>query len=231
MGTVSAAAFLIIASLAGAMIVFAAFRQNRRWRAELRHLASTEGWQIEEATASGRNGMKIDISHPAEGWTLTLYSLSHSTPGGSSGTTRWTRFTAPDLALPEGLAVLGPDMPDGARIRMESALGSTGGVGRMILMKFLGPLGEDMARLQAAPGTGPGTLLATPGAETALDPVRDAPDLAAARQGRNPAQQPMAIRDTHGFALRQTGLIRKPEQLRAFISLGNSLADRLRAAA
>ena len=100
----------------------------------------------------------------------------------------------------------------------------------MILMKFLGPLGDDMARLQAAPGTGPGTLLATPGAETALDPVRDAPDLAAARQGRNPAQQPMAIRDTQGFALRQTGLIRKPEQLRAFISLGNSLADRLRAA-
>lgn len=231
MGTMTVAAFLVIAALAGSGIVFAAFRNNRKWRADLRDLASREGWRVEETAASGQDGMRIDISDPARGWTLTLYSLGHSTSGGRSGTTRWTRFTAPDLALGDGLAVLGPDMPEGARIRLESALGSTGGIGHMILTKLLGALGPDMSRLQAVPDEGAGTLLATPGAETALMPIRDAPDLASARRGRNPAQQPVAIRDGQGFALRHSGLMRKPDDLRAFAALGHSLAERLRAAA
>ena len=91
-----------------------------------------------------------------------------------------------------------------------------------------GGLGAEASGLRSIDGPGPGHLMAAPGAETALDDLRYAPELHNARLGKNEMQQPLVMRGPFGLQIRQTGVLRKPKDIEAFIELGRALADNLR---
>lgn len=221
------AAGLVLASFAGTALIYLAISQTRKRRAAIREMAQTRGWRFSHTESSGGSGSRTVISDPAEGWEVTLYFRSNTAQGGS--TSSWSHFDAPGLALDSGLAVLGPEIPQQAQAMANSMLDLMGGsIVQVVLNKMTGGLGAEMAELQSVPGNGPGTLFATPGRETALDAVRLAPELAQAREGRNDAQQPIVILGPMGLRLRYTYLLRRPEEVEGFITLGRALSARLR---
>lgn len=219
---------LALASVAGTLVIFLAVSGTRKQRAALREMAVAEGWTFSHEESDGRSGSRTVIADPAEGWAVTLYNRSNASGGGSD--TRWSHFDLPALALPDGMAVLGPEIPESSRAMADSLLGRFGGgaMVRMLLDRMTGGLGDELADLRSVAGPGQGALFATPGREDALDRVRDLPELLAARKGRNESQQPIVIRSPQGLRLRYAHLLRRPDEVADFIALGRALAGRLR---
>jgi len=218
---------LVLASFAGSGLIYLAIRAGSHNRAKLQQLATENGWVFSYTPASAGDGSRTVIASEPEGWTLTLYSQSSGNGGGSG--TRWSHFDVPRLALPDGLAVLGPDLPPQTAAMAAQAFQGAGafGLGQKILGRMTGGLGPEAAALQMAGQAGPGTLFVTPNASAALDCVRDAPELAEARAGKNEAQQPIVLRGPFGLRLRHLGLLRKPGEVAVFIALGQALIARL----
>jgi hypothetical protein len=103
---------LVAASFCGTGLIYWAIKQSARQREALKALATKRGWQFEYSASSGGRGTETRISDPSEGWVMRLYFHSSSTSASGGGrTTRWTQFEAPDLAI-DGMAVLGPDIPE-----------------------------------------------------------------------------------------------------------------------
>lgn len=218
---------LVLASFAGTGLLIFALRSGQKRRARLQEMSEANGWTFSYEPQSGGRGSRTVISDPQEGWEVVLYYRSNSSTGGSSS--HWSQFEQPRLALPEGMALLGPEIPEKTKAMADSVLGSMGGGGimRMILDKMTGGLGDEAADLRAVPGAGSGSLFATPGCETALDGLREAPELADARRGRNDAQHPIVSRNRHGLRIRYSHMLRKSEQVADFIALGRALSARL----
>jgi hypothetical protein len=108
-------------------------------------------------------------------------------------------------------------------------MGMMGGdLGRWLLDKITGGLGEEAQGLRTVDSPGPGTLMATPDAETALDDLRYAPELNNARAGKNEAQQPIVMRSAYGLRVRLVRYLKKPDEIEDFIALGRALSDNLR---
>ncbi|MDJ0827148.1 MAG: hypothetical protein QNJ16_16775 [Rhodobacter sp.] len=222
-------ALFVLASLGGTALIAVAIRAGAKAKEAQRKMAAQNGWQFEFVPASGGKGSETLISDPAEGWTLTLYSRSGSSSGSSSGSgssVRWSMHEDPGAAIPEGMAVLGPDIPEKTAAMADKMMGLMGGdIGRWLLDKMTGGLGEEAQGLRSVESDGPGHLMASPGAETALDDVRFAPELNNARAGKNEAQQPLVMRGSFGLRVRVGYLLRKPEEIEAFIALGRALSD------
>ncbi|MEL7115647.1 MAG: hypothetical protein AAGP08_08645, partial [Pseudomonadota bacterium] len=179
-------ALFVVASIGGTALIAYAIRAGHKAKAALEAMARDNGWQFSYQPSAGGRGSRTIISDPTEGWTYTMYF--HSTRTGSSGpsgsTTRWTQFEAPDLPV-EGLAVLGPDIPEKTKKMADKMLGMMGGdLGLFLLNKITGGLGEETQSLRTVEGPGPGTLMTTPEATTALDDLRYAPELNSARAGK-----------------------------------------------
>ncbi|MDF0601438.1 hypothetical protein P1J78_11900 [Psychromarinibacter sp. C21-152] len=220
----------VLASLASSALLGGVLYLAVKRRADYRAFAAARGWTYRYEGHSGSRAARHIFQDPQEGWTLTIFARSSSTAGGSGSTTRWTEFDDPGPALAEGMAVLGPEIPEKAAAMADRAMGMMGGdLGRMLLNKLTGGLGAEAQDLRTVDTPGPGLLMATPGAEDALNPVRDAPELAEARAGRNDAQQPVVMRGPFGLRLRVAGRLRRETEIEAFVTLGRSLADRLRA--
>ncbi len=224
---IAVAVVLILASLAGTGLIVWAIRQSQKQRERVKAMAAENGWHFSYQPQSGGRGSRTVISDPDEGWEVVLYRRSNSGNGGSS--THWSQFEQPRLALSDGMALLGPDIPQTTKAMADSMLSGFGGGGilKMFLDRMTGGLGEEAAELRSVEGPGPGTLFATPGRETALDGLREAPELIQARQGRNEGQHPIVSRNRHGLRIRYSYMIRKPQDLRAFVNLGRSLSARL----
>ena len=218
------AAVLILASLAGTGLIAYAIRHGQKRREALKALCAERGWSFDYQPQSGGRGSRTVISDPSEGWELVLYYRSNSSTGGT--TNHWTEFTQPRLALPDGMALLGPDIPEKTADMMLGKMGG-GSLGQMMLNKMTGGLAAEAADLRSVPGDGSGTLFATPGRETALTAIREAPDLLEARSGRNEAQQPIVALSRHGMRLRLRHILRRPEEITDFVELGRALTRRL----
>ncbi|WP_323770259.1 hypothetical protein [Antarctobacter sp.] len=220
-------AVLILASFLGTGLIAFALRRGAQRRERLERFAAERGWTYQHTPSTGGRGSRTVISDPAEGWELVQYVQTGGTQGGSSR--RWSQFTQPGLALDQGLALLGPDIPEKTAAMAEMMLAKTGGgmIGKMLLNRMTGGLGEEAADLRAVPGDGPGTLFATPGQENALSPVRDMADLIEARAGLNEAMQPVVSLGREGLRIRQTGLLRDTDDMLRFVDLGRALSRKL----
>ena len=227
MDTAVAVILVIVACAVGGALLFA-LRQGPRNRRKLRAFADSQGWHFAHHPSSGGRGSQIIVSDPVEGWKF----VQHVTPSGSQGGSgrRWVQFEQPRLALDDGMALLGPTLPaETAALteRLLTQVGTGGTIAQMLLNKITGGLGPEAANLRAVPGDQPGTLFATPGRETALDVLRDAPELAQSRQNRSESDQPIVLRSRVGFCLRQTGHLKRADEVQRFIALGKGLSDRL----
>lgn len=218
---------LLLASVLGSGLIGLALWQGQRRQERLKIFAAERGWTYQLQPSSGGSGRRTVIANPSEGWELVQYFQSSGSQGGS--TRRWTQFTQPGLALPEGLALLGPEIPQKTAAMAESLLAGSGGgmIGRMLLDRMTGGLGDEAAALRSVPAPGAGTLFATPGQEETLSPVRDLPELAQARQGKNEAMQPVVSISPEGLRIRQTGLLKSRNEVQSFVDLGRALSARL----
>lgn len=221
------AAVLILASFAGTGLIAYAIRHSHKRREALKTLCAERGWSFDYQPQTGGRGSRTVISDRSEGWELVLYFRSNSSTGGT--TSHWTEFTQPRLALPDGMALLGPDIPEKTAAMADKMLDKIGGggFGQMVLNKLTGGLAAEAADLRSVPGDGSGTLFATPGRETALDGLREAPELLEARSGRNEAQQPIVALSRHGLRLRLRHILRRPEEVAEFVELGRALTRQL----
>ena len=176
-------AVFVVASVGGSALIIFALRMAKQSRDALKQMAEAEGWTFDFRGSTGGRGAETVIRDPNEGWVVTMYVHSGTTSGSSSSTgasTRWTSFEAPGLAV-EGLAVIGPDIPEKTKQMANTMLGMMGGdIGLFILNKITGGLGKEAQGVRTIDRPGPGTLMASPGAEDALDGVREAPALIAA---------------------------------------------------
>ncbi len=218
-------ALFLLASIGSSAVLVFALRAGAAKRAKLQQFARMHGWQYDYIPAKGSGSSETILTDPSEGWTLTIYFYSSN-----SGRTRsHTQYCDPGLAIPDGMAVLGPDIPAKTREMADKMIGMMGGdIGRFLLDKITNGLGEEAQGLRSIDSQGSGTLMASPGAETSLDGIRFAPELANARAGRNEAQQPIVMRGPFGLRLRIPKRLRKPDQIKAFIDLGRALSDNLR---
>ncbi len=224
-------AVFVIASLGGTALIAVAIRAGAKAKAAQEEMARRNGWTYEFTPASGGRGSLTVISDRAEGWALQLYSKSGSSGSSStsSSSIRWSMYEDPNARIPEGMAVLGPDIPEKTAAMADKMMGMMGGdIGRWLLDKMTGGLGEEAQGLRTVEGDGPGHLMASPGAETALDDLRYAPELNNARAGKNEMQQPLVMRGPFGLRVRVGKLLRKPEEIEEFIRLGRALTDNLK---
>ena len=223
-------AVFVLASAGGSALLFFVIRAGAKTKAAQEEMAKRMGWRYEFFPASGGRGSETIFSDPGEGWTLTLYasSRSSSSSAGGSSSVRWSMFEDTRVKIPEGMAVLGPDIPEKTAAMADKMMGLMGGdIGRWMLDKMTGGLGEEAQGLRTVPGDGLGHLMASPGAETALDDVRYAPELNNARAGKNEANQPIVMRGPFGLRVRVSHLLRKPEEIEDFVNLGRALSDNL----
>ncbi|KUF11903.1 hypothetical protein [Pseudoponticoccus marisrubri] len=226
---------LLAASFAGSALIFLAIRKSHLRREAQAALAAEKGWRFHHAPGRGGAPARTSISDPEEGWVLTL-NVTSSGRGGS--VSRWTLFEDPRPALDQGMALLGPEIPDRTAAmadRMLDRADAAGGIGGRIMQvmmnKLTGGLGAEAADLRAVPGDGPGTLFATPGAEHALDGLRDAPELVRARAEGNEMTQPVILRGPEGLRIRRNVALRSPEEIERYVALCRGLSARLQAPA
>lgn len=221
------AAILILASFLGTGLIALAIRRGSQQREQLQAFAGQHGWTYQHTPSTGGLVARTVISDPSEGWELAQYVQTGGVHGGS--TRRWTHFTQPRLALDDGLAVLGPDIPKKTAAMAEMMLEKAGGgkMATMLLNRMTGGLGDAAADLRSVPGDGRGTLFATPGREGALAPVRDMAELEKAREGKNEAMQPIVSLGRDGLRVKRSGQLRDPDDMLRFVNLGRALSQKL----
>ena len=219
-------ALFVIAFLAGGALLFYVIRLSAKRRAEIEQLAANNGWDYHFIPASGGSGSSTIIDDKSEGWMLEIFVQSSTNSNNSGSSTRWSMFTHEKAGIDQGMAVLGPEIPAKTAAMADKFLGMMGGdIGRWMLDKITGGLGEEAAGLRTVPGDGSGHLMASPGAETALDSVREMPDLLAARLGQSDSHQPIVMRGNFGLRLRVSKMLKTAEEVENFISLGKSLSN------
>lgn len=223
--------FFVAASVGGTAVIAFAIQRTAKQRQAVKELAARKGWTHEYHKL--RNGSDTVIADSAEGWQVKLCHRAGNTTGatgsGSGSVNSWSDFEAPEHWI-EGLAVIGPEVPEKTKEMADKFMGSFGGnrIVQWMLSRLTGGLGDEVAELRTVEAEGPGTLMATPGAEDALQDLRFAPELHNARLGRNEAQQPIVIRGSFGLRIRMDQRMRKPDDVEAFVALGRALSDNLR---
>ena len=222
-------ALFVLASVGGTALIAFAISRGAAHRKAQAEMAVANGWRYDHQASGGVS--ETIISDPEEGWRLTIHSYSGGS-GSSSGSTgssvRWTMFEDPSLRI-QGMAVLGPDIPEKTAAMADKFMGMMGGdLGRWFLDKITGGLGEEAANLRSVADDRPGHLMATPDAEQTLDDIRLSPELHNARAGKNEAQQPIVMRGPFGMRVRVQKRLSKPKEIEDFVRLGRALSDNLR---
>ena len=221
-------ALFVIAFLAGGALLFYVIRLSAKRRAEIEQMAHNNGWGYHFIPASGGSGSSTIIDDKSEGWMLEIFVQSSSNSNNSNSSTRWSMFTHEKAGIDQGMAVLGPEIPAKTAAMADKFLGMMGGdIGRWMLDKITGGLGKEAAGLRSVTGDGSGHLMASPGAETALDQIREMPDLLAARLGKSDNHQPIVMRGPFGMRLRVSGMLKTAEEVENFIKLGLSISQNL----
>lgn len=224
---------LVAAAAAGNFIFLAAWKRGAARKAALEALAQEKGWTTNYRKPTGGRGSRRTFADPDGRWTLTLYTGPSNTTSGTSTRSQWTEFEAPSVALPAGLAVLGPPMP--AKTAQMAGAFMDGLMGKLVTRLMMG-LGSELAaeipRLNHVENVSPedGTLFATQEAMHALDPVLGHSAFGAARQGRNEMMQPIVMRGTFGLRVRIRRNLHKPEEIEALIAFGLVLTEAIEAA-
>ena len=219
-------ALFVIAFLAGGALLFYVIRLSAKRRAEIEQMARDKGWGYHFIPASGASGSSTIIDDQSEGWMLEIFVQSSSNSNSSNSSTRWSMFTHSRAGIDQGMAVLGPEIPAKTAAMADKFLGMMGGdIGRWMLDKITGGLGEEAAGLRTVQSEGSGHLMATPDAETTLDGVREMPDLLAARLGKSDSHQPIVMRGNFGLRLRVSKMLKTAEEVEAFVALGKALSD------
>ena len=219
-------ALFVVAFLAGGALLFYVIRLSAKRRAEIEQMAHNNGWGYHFIPASGGSGSSTIIDDKSAGWMLEIFVQSSSNSNSSNSSTRWSMFTHSRAGIDQGMAVLGPEIPAKTAAMADKFLGMMGGdIGRWMLDKITGGLGEEAAGLRTVQGEGSGHLMATPDAETTLDGVREMPDLLAARLGKSDSHQPIVMLDNFGLRLRVSKMLKTAEEVEAFVALGKALSD------
>lgn len=213
---------LVVAAIASNIVMVWALRKSGQKTAALKELAAQNGWRFDQVKATSRIPGHIEIA--SKDWSVTLHSGSS---GNSSSSTVWTDRS---LAIPSGLAVYAPPMPDKTQEMFNKMMDKSGTMGRIMLNSFVGGLGPDAKDLRAVEDDDPATLLATPGAEAVFDALKGHNALMELNAfGSNPANAPALIRSPEGLSLRIPRKIDKPEELKAYITAGQTLAAAMKA--
>lgn len=218
----------VVAFLAGGALLFYVIRLSARRRAEIEQMAAGNGWRHQFIPASGGSGSSTIIDNEAEGWMLEIFVQSSTNSNNSGSSTRWSMFTHSRAGIDQGMAVLGPEIPAKTAAMADKFLGMMGGdIGRWMLDKITGGLGNEAAGLRSVDGDGSGHLMASPGAETALDQIRETPDLLAARLGKSDNHQPIVMRGPFGMRLRVSRMLKTAAEVEDFIKLGLQISQTL----
>ncbi|SLN16466.1 hypothetical protein [Roseisalinus antarcticus] len=210
------------------LVLMVALRAARQRREALRALAEGNGWSYREERATAGRGRRIVLAGPTDRWRLTLYRGPSSSSGGS---VQWTDFVAPDAGIPDGLALLGPPIPEKTAQLATTMLAGFGGqvIGK-IFSGIDNDIGADISRLAFVPGVSPedGTLFATSDATDALTPILGHAAFADARRGRNERRQPIVMRGAFGLKIRIRKELATPEEIEALVGFGETLRAALR---
>ena len=217
--------------LLGNVLIFLSLRKGRLDDAALDDFAAARGWRVER-DERGARGDRTLIVDPATGRSLGLYRGPDSTDGSGRRTARWTEYHDPRPAIPAGLAVLGPPLPDKTVALAGSTLGGSisGALPGRVLMGSQPDIAADVGRLERVRDrpAAHGTLFATPEAREALDPVLGHPAFGPAREGRNEMQQPIVQRGPFGLRVRIRRWLNDPGELAALADFGEALSGTLR---
>ncbi|MAQ85084.1 hypothetical protein [Psychromarinibacter halotolerans] len=228
----AAATVLLLLVLAGA--------RRLRVREAYHRIAADHGWTYAFHPQDERHSCRHEFRHPVEGWCLTLQDRRDARRGRASrrlgkatGRAAVSRvgpcaeFIDPRPLIPVGLAVLGPALSNGDGSAEDAWTEGSEDAGRTRVERLAGNLGRDRHLLRSVDDQpGPGQLLATPGAENALDDIRGAPELGLAQPDRV-APQPVVMRGAFGMRLRLGRPLRGQTEIEEFVSLGKRLSGNL----
>ncbi|WP_425052669.1 hypothetical protein [Psychromarinibacter sp. S121] len=241
-GSLIIGTFLVLSAVATALLLLVLIGARRlEDRRGYHRFAEDHGWTYAFHPPDERHSCRHEFHHPVEGWRLTLQDRPaprHGVRAGyraaGAGRPVWPRggpcaeFVDPRPLIPVGLAVLGPALPDDNAAADDSWTEGAEDTGRTLLERLAGSLGRDRHLLRSVDEQdGPGHLLATPGAEGALDSIRRAPELGLAQHGRI-TPQPVVMRGAFGMRLRLGRPLHRPQDIEEFVSLGKRLSGNLR---
>lgn len=213
----------VVASLGGGAVMVWALKRGQRYEADLQALANARSWAYAKRKATSTAQGYVELLEREQGWTLRIFY------GGRNGRSSFTQWTDPSLAVSSGLAVYAAPLPEKTQAMFNVLMSKSGSLGRVMLdsvFRGLGPAGRDLCAID---DDDPATLMATPGAEGAFDPLKGRPELEALnRFGDSIADVPFLVRNTEGLSLRINKRLGTAEDVAAFADTACVLASKFR---
>ncbi|WP_395344998.1 hypothetical protein PN836_009390 [Ningiella sp. W23] len=215
--------FFVVAGLASSAIILFAMSKSRIKQKQLEEYALSQEWDYEYKGAQGHVGNLTVISSPLEQWRLSMYFNSSSTGEAGTSIKQWSEFSCPDGKLEEGLAILGPALPQKTiQVLNQGSLGPLGFIIKKLMFEFVNGMGidiDDCKLVEQEQSDERGAVFATAGNEQAVDTFKSLRELSQAKSGKNEMQQPVVYRDTDGTKVRLRHKLKSVEELNAFINL------------
>ncbi|MDP2740715.1 MAG: hypothetical protein Q8O82_18880 [Pseudorhodobacter sp.] len=230
----TAVIILAFAAVSGPALLLLLWRDQMRRRAALHAMAQRRGWQIEirlsQFGAPERTRLVPLPESAAAPWEMTLRRQHNNGEGIAEVAS--TDYIRPDPRWLDGLLVLGPPLPPEAAAMAGMMLGMMQGpMGAALLGKLVGPgLAAQATGLRPLAPVAGATAFASRDPAGRADPAQIAALLSEWKSLKpGEAGRPILILGPDGMRLRLRHLLKKPEEIEAFIDLGARLADSLRA--
>ncbi|MEO0437743.1 MAG: hypothetical protein AAF098_12635 [Pseudomonadota bacterium] len=225
--------FIVVAAL-GRYLLSKARQKGEEWHADLQALCMRRGWYLSDVDPGRGPRSGTAITAPPENWRMSFHRISSGATGTSSmdSGSRWTVWLDPNLALSQGVAVLGPAIPDKTREKTRQMLENSRLLSRVMLDAFVKGLNrKESLALRVVDGrfdSSHATLLATPGNEHAFDRLvgSDCLDALAQFEGRI-GDRPSLIRDSAGLQFRVERTLKKEEEILSFVEVGRAVSKEL----
>ncbi|MEM9396039.1 MAG: hypothetical protein AAF991_01065 [Pseudomonadota bacterium] len=223
--------FFVVAAAFGRYLLAKARKKGDEWNTYLQALCEREGWYLSDVDPSRGPRSGIAISAPPENWRMSFHRIASGTTGTGSmnSGSRWTVWLDPSLALNQGVAVLGPAIPDKTREKTQQMLESSRLLSRVMLDAFVKGLDrkESLALrvIEDRFDSSRATLLASPGNEDVFDRLVGSESLEALAQfeGRI-GNRPSLIRDRSGLQFRVERTLEKEEEILSFVEVGRAVS-------
>ena len=225
--------FIVVAAAFGQYLLFKARERGKAWEAGLKELCARRSWHFGyvDPEKGARSGTAI--SNPEENWCLSFHRIGSGVSGSNSMNSgdRWTVWREPSLSL-DGLAVLGPAIPDKTREKTQEMLERSGLVSRVMLEAFVKGLDRKIALtlrvVEQRFNSSEATLLATPGSEGAFDALIDSTELSKleAFEGLI-GDRPSLVRDKDGLKFRVERTLKDHKEIVDFIEAGRSISGEM----
>jgi len=230
----TAVIIMAFSAIPGPALLLLLWRNQTRRRAALHAMAQRRGWQIDinlsRFGAPERTRLVPLPGSAAAPWQLALRRQHNNGEGISEIAS--ADYTRPEPRWPDGLLVLGPPLPPEAAAMAGMMLGMMQGpLGEALLGKLVGPgLAAQATGLRPLAPVAGATAFASRDPAGRADPAQIAALLSEWQSLKSgETGRPILILGPDGMRLRLRHLLKKPEEIEAFIDLGARLADALRA--